>query len=361
VTLRTRLLLGYGYVVGLLLLTAGMAALGLQRFGGGLERVLSENVTSVRAAMAMLDALERQSSATFGALLGDATATRLLATADADFDAALDEAARHAFMSGEDALVASIGQGARELRAARAGLIRAAPDAKLAAYERDVSKRVDAVKAGVNQLLARNVDAMHDADRRARDEARGFAVGLGALVVVALLSLGFLSRALQSSVLARLSELKELGDAIAAGDRARRFRERRDDELGQLARHLNVALDRQEALQGQMEGRFNHQNLLLLGLLARVGEAAVVALDGDVIATTLSSRDEARLLAAAERVRALRSAAKPGPEPVVRMLPATDGNDRLRVELLVAGKTRPAGWLVTFEASPAPMSASPTT
>lgn len=357
-TLRTGLLFGYGYLVALLVATAAVAALGVQRFGRALDRVLVENVPSVQASMDMLDALERQSSATFAALLGDPAALDSLVAADAMFDRALTSAGEHAFASGEAELVALLGAEMRSLRGARSRLIGAAPSAKLAAYDREVSGLSNAVKAHVFELLKKNVEAMQLADQRAREEAQGFAVFLASLVVLALLSLGFLSRALQRGVLARLTELKDLGDAIAAGDRARRFRALREDELGVLARHLNIALDRQEALQGQMEGRFNHQNLLLLGQLAREGEAAVVALDGDVIASTLPARQDARLVAARDRVRSLRPHATPGPAPVVKLLPDPDGVERLRLELLVAGGTRAAGWLVTFEATPTPQASS---
>jgi HAMP domain-containing protein len=348
-TLRTRLLVGYGYLVGLLVATAGVSALGLQRFGFALDRVLSENVPSVRDAMDMTEALERQNAATFAVLLGDRTAGKALEAADDSFDAALARAQEHAFAEGEAALVAALRAESLDLRAARGRLIASSPATPLAAYEREVRQHSDVVKRGVLKLLGANLDAMHDADRKAREEALGFALGLASLVVVALLSLGFLSRALQRTILSRLTELKELGDAIAAGDRARRFRARRDDELGLLARHLNAALDSTDALQAQMEGRFNQQAQLLLGLLAlRRDPAAVVGLDGDAIASTLPSRDEARVAALRERIRAERKGADPRVERVVRRL-EVEGGPGVTLELLVANRQRAVGWLVSLD------------
>lgn len=359
-TLRTRLLLGYGYLTALLLITAVVSALGLQRFGRGLDRVLAENVTSMQAAMDMLDALERQSAATFALLLGDAEAKTSLGAADADFAAALDTAVEHAFAAGEDDLVAALRQDNEALRRARDRLIAAAPARPMADYHREVEPPLRAVKQRVLELLAKNTESMHQADRRARKEAQGFALGLAALVVLALLSLGFMSRALQQTILARLTELKELGDAIAAGDRARRFRARRDDELGLLARHLNVALDRQDAIQAQMEGRFSQQAQLVLGVLGAQPEPAGVAgLDGDLIASTFSGRDEARVASLAERIRAERRAAEPARQGVVRRISDLDGAGGVTLTLLVANGSRAVGWLVTLdakaqEAAPAP-------
>lgn len=351
-TLRTRLLLGYGYLVVLLLATAAVSALGLQRFARSLDRVLNENVTSVQATMDMLDALERQRAATFGLLLGDQAAAALLEAADDDFDRALQLAREHAFVPGEAELVEALERELAALRKGRVGLFDGRSDKLLAAHEELVGPHFLAVKRDAMALLRANTAAIRDADQRAREEAMAFALGLAALVVIALLSLGFMSRALQQTILSRLAKLQELSDAIAAGDRARRFPVWREDELGVLARHLNVALDRQEALQAQMEGRFNQQCQLLLGHLARLdAPSALVALDGDVIASTLSVRAEARVSALAERIRAERKGATTQAGKVTRRI--TDGEGVVTLELLVANGARAVGWFVTVEEAPA--------
>lgn len=363
-TLRTRLLLGYGYLVALLLITAALSALGLQRFGRSLDRVLAENVTSVQAAMDMLEALERQREATFALLLGDQAAAVTLATADAEFDLALRTAREHAFAAGEPALVERLGAATSALRAARQGLFDRRADKLLAAHEELVGPHFLAAKQDVMALLRTNTEAVRDADQKAREEALAFALGLATLVVLALLSLGFMSRALQQTILSRLAKLQELSDAIAAGDRARRFPIWRDDELGVLARHLNVALDRHEALQAQMEGRFNQQCQLLLGHLAQLDRpAALVALDGDVIASTLGARAEARVAALADSIRAERKSAAPQGVKVTRRI--TDAQGVVTLQLLVANGARPVGWFVTVEeeapggGKPVPAAATP--
>lgn len=350
-TLRTRLLLGYGYLVALIVATAALSFVGLQRFRHGLDRVLRENVPSVQAAMTMLDALERQNRATFALLLGNVEASKVLESADREFDEALVAASEHAFTPHERTLVARLQQEAVSLREARGRLLGSGTKTLLASYDQELGHRFDAITGSARNLLSENLALVQRTEQATREEAFGFALGLATIVVVALLSLGFMSRVLQVTVLSRLTELKELGDAIAAGDRARRFRPRRDDELGLLARHLNVALDKQDALQAHMEGRFNHQAQLLLGLLASRGSSAVVALDGDVIASTLAPRDEKRVGALTEQVRGARGAAVAGAGKVVRQVTDADGAPGFTLELLVANGTRAVGWLVTPDAA----------
>lgn len=340
-TLRTRLLLGYGYLAALIVVTAALSFVALQRFRQGLDRVLRENVPSVQSAVKMIDALDRQNGATFALLLGDDAAAEALRAADAAFDDAVAEAAAHAYTPTEAAIIAALREEVVPLRGARDRLVTSRTGTPLAAYDEEVGGRFDSLKRQARTLLSENLALIQRTEQEVRQDAFGFALGLAGLVVVALLSLGFMSRALQATVLSRLSELKELGDAIAAGDRARRFRARRDDELGLLARHLNVALDKQEQLQAHMEGRFNHQAQLLLGLLANRGPSAVVALDGDVIASSLSAADAARVGALSARIRAARDGVDPAQGKVVRDL------DGFTLELLVANGARPVGWLVT--------------
>jgi hypothetical protein len=80
--LGTRLLLGYWYLVGLLVVFATVAALALLSLGRSIGTVLDENSESVRASMSMLDALEQERSALLSWLLGDAGAQSALGTSD---------------------------------------------------------------------------------------------------------------------------------------------------------------------------------------------------------------------------------------------------------------------------------------
>ncbi|MCO5166194.1 MAG: hypothetical protein M9894_07475 [Planctomycetes bacterium] len=350
-TLRTRLLLGYGYLVALLLATAMLSALGLQRFGRSLDRVLLEDVRRVEAALAVLHALDQHAAAAAALVGGERGAADALRAAGEALERGRAEVAARATEPEELERAAGLAREAAALRAARDRLL-SAPTPR-AADELEVRRRLQAARGQVLRLLEHDTREMQRAEATARRQAHGFALGLAALVVVALLSLGAMSRGLQRGVLARLDELKGLGDAVAAGDRGRRLRARHDDELGVLARHLNAALDQQEAVAARVEGRLSQQAQLLLGLVgARGGRAAVVGLDGVVIASTLPAAAEARVASFEERIRDERRAVEPGAGPVVRRVADLDGAGGLTLELLVH-HGRPAGWLVTVdEAAP---------
>lgn len=378
--IRTRLVLGYGYLVALLVVTAGTAALALQRFSRGIDRVVADNVRSIEAAMRMLAALEEQNRATFAVLLGKEDARQRLAAAEAELEAGLDAATANITLEEERPILARIREHHEELRAARTRLLaEELRTALLAAWDREVSGPTDAVKADVTALLAANHAAMERADVRTREEAQGGAVALGVLATIALLSLGFLSRGLQGTVLGRLAEIRELAEAAAMGERDRRLRVRRLDELGIVAVQLNAALDRHDQLEASVQGRVAQEKQLVLGVLERLdAPSGLVALDGELIASTLEPDDELALVSLGARVRAERPAplqplapdpralvpddpdvaaaahaaaeeeespAEEGPVRVVRQLTA-EGGKTFHLELLLIAGVRPVGWLV---------------
>lgn len=249
-TLRTKLLLGYGYLVVLLLVVAGSAMLGFLGLSDRLQAALEEGMESAREA-----------------------------TTEAE---------------------------AEELR------------------ERT--------------LLA--------ADREAREAALRSGTWIGFLVVVALGSLVFLSRALQRQILARLSELRAGVASIAAGEH-RRLWERGSDELALIARHVNGLLDRYEELEGRTRGRLAQERRLVLGLLRAVGEDAVLFdLAGERLAgeADLGEAEEAAVDWIRDEGRdRLRELEQEG-GPIRERLEGSDPG--LEIELLAAPGGRPAGWLV---------------
>jgi hypothetical protein len=76
-TLRTRILLGYGYLIGLLLLSVSVAALNSSRVAGNARQIRERNIDSLTLAVQMLEQLERQDSETLLGLLHPAQGTRL--------------------------------------------------------------------------------------------------------------------------------------------------------------------------------------------------------------------------------------------------------------------------------------------
>lgn len=340
--LRTRLLLGYSYLLALLVISAAGAAVSFHRLGTDIGRVLTENFDSVRSSMAMLEALERQDSAVLGALLGDDASRHQVETSEASFTSALDAARANITLDVEHAIIRDITRRYQAYRAARDRLILSAHERPLRAYEEETFPLFEEVKGLVYTLLEANHQAMVEADRRAQREATQRALTLGMLVMVALLSLALVSRSLNRDVLARISELTSVAQSIGRGDLNRRAPTGWSDELGTVARQLNTLLDQLQTAGATAEGSLVLLRQLLRALLAASDEpAALLTLDGRVIAATMDS--EAASAAAAE---AARSGPQAGEDRIVELEGWT-----IRFRLLRSDPSRRAGWLATLTRS----------
>ena len=292
-SLRLRILLGYAYLVGLLLLATGSAIFGFFHLSTGVEVVLEENLTSVRAAMEMMEALERQDSATLAALIDRTAQAPIseLAVYEREFDDALQRAAANLTEEGEGAVVAEIGARFELYREARNALVEERPERPLPAYDERVSGPFAQVKTQVFRLLALNQQAMVRTDRAMRELAVRNGTWLGFVVAVALISFVFLSRALQRTILARLQELESGIQAIAAGE-LKRLAEEGKDELELIARRVNGLLDQYELLERRSRGRLAQERRLVLGLLGSHGQRiALYGLAGELLAGSVADQE----------------------------------------------------------------------
>ncbi len=339
--LRTRILLGYWYLVALLVVSAVAAALGFHRLGSDIGTVLDENFESVRASMLMLDALERQDSAVLASLLGEEGAPAAMSASEAAFTEAVSRARGNVTLAEESPVLDEIERRYAAFRQARDRLLSEPGERPLRAYETESFPLFGAVKDKVFELLDLNHRAMVEADVRAQHAARLSAMGYGLLVLIALLSLAVLSQALGHVVLDRLTDLGTVARAIAAGDRRRRATPVHPDELGVVAEQLNAVLDRLAEVEGSAEGRLGQERQLSLALLGEIGApAAVVSLSGAVVASSLPPERSGALERAARQLPAGRLGDKPPGFTV-------DLSDLgLRCRLLRNGPARVVGWLV---------------
>lgn len=344
-TLRLRLLLGYGYLVLLLLLATGTSLVAFLHLSAGIEAVLEENFFSIRAAMVMIEALERQDSATLAALIEGREELVEAEAPERSFEDALEEASANVTEEGEAEVLAAIRAGYGDYRAARARLLAARPERPLAAYEEEVFPRFTAVKSRVLELLALNQRAMFQAEREARQTALRGGTWLGFLVVVALVSLAFLSRAMQRLVLARIERLVS-GMTAIAGRHRRRLREEGEDELARIAREVNRLLDQYDRLEASTRGRLAQERRLVQGLVALVPERALFGLSGELWAGELAGRGAEERVA--DWIRTEGSGAAEAGEAFATSLPADGAGSEageLRLDLVVAPGGRPVGWL----------------
>ena len=329
--LRTRILVGYAYLVSLIVVSAVAAALGFHHLGSRLSKVLDENFASVRWSMQMVEALERQDSALLAALLGDEDANRAISESETAFLDALDRARANVTEEREADLISKVSSDYDAYRGARDRLLSTAHERPLAAYHEGAFPAFESVKSSVVELLDVNHQAMVDADDAARSAARRRAAGHGLVVVLALVSFAWLSRAMRRTILDRLANLKDVAQAMARGDLERRADATRPDELGLLAEQLNDLLDRDADLRGRMDARLAASRDLVLGLLAaRTAQAVLFAPDGRVVASTTP---DAEVTPAKEALREFRAG-------------NADETDGFEVVQLRAG-ARSVGWLVT--------------
>lgn len=284
-TLRVRLLLGYGYLVALLLLATGSAMLGFLQLSESVDVVLEENLFSIHSSMHMLESLERQDSVTLAALLdGDAHRAEL-ERQDAAFHQALGEAADNITEDAEGPVLEAIRGSFDTYRQHRDEILRRQPERPLREYNERVFPAFRDVKQQVLELLEINQQAVIEADRRAREAAVRNGAWLGFLVAFALVSLVFLSRALQRQLLSRLHGLRRDLAALGA-DRRRHLRVTGNDELAQVARQVNDLLDDLQAERARHRGRLAEERRTLLALLHHLGGAALFDRSGQMLASS---------------------------------------------------------------------------
>lgn len=357
-TLRTRILLGYGYLIGLLLFSVSVAAVNSQRVAGNAKQIIERNIRSLTPAIAMLEQLERQDSETLFALLHPTTGTGL-DVAERGFEAALVAAEEVSKVGGDELdgpTLAAMRKNYDTYRKARSELLsRVYEDSVSAAddYRGPTQTALLVLKAELDDYVKRKTGALKQANDEASRSAVEGAVLLGVMVTVALLSLGFLSRSLQRDVLGRLTEVGHVTEAIAAGDRRRRVRDFYQDELGLVARQLNAALDRQHEARVADAGPLARQRRILVGLMNQwPTPAGMIGIDGELVATTLTSADEAELHRLTPRVRVaakvLMTRRFVKAEELAVDIKASDGRRVVQIRALASGDNQIAGWLASF-------------
>jgi len=349
-TLRTRLLLGYGYLIALHLITAISSAAGFYHLSKGVDRILKENFESIDAAMGLQEALERQESALLVIMLEPAVGNEALALAENAFERELARARSNITVKRERDIVDLIQQSHLAYRSARNQYLLEHPEqGTYAQYKESTSTLFQGAKAQVLSLIEINQQAMLDADRQARRSAMRNSVMLGVMVVIALLSLLVLLRRFQEGFLLRLNDLRDATEAIAHGESKRRIPQFGADELGIIAKRLNETLDAHARTVSELQGMINQSKELLLGTLGGIkARVALFGLDGAVVATNFPPTKEDKDLTDVsqwieKKGKAILKDARKGN----KFAPASVrcGAAQAELQLLIAGEVRPVGWL----------------
>jgi HAMP domain-containing protein len=321
--IRTKILIGYGYLVMLLLAAAVGASVGFFRLGAELTDAIGTGLVGVGPEIDLLEALELQHDLLVEGVLGDQKSEHAFEAAHEDFMRLLGEL-RGGGSAERDAVV-EIRSDSTAFETVCGAFFES--DDRGSLYRSVVFPAYETLRSDVIALIDLSEERLAQTGSRLRAEASRRAIGHAVIVVVALLSLVLISRVLQVTVLDRLDELRRLALAIDLGDLNRRASVEQRDELGLVAEQLNNLLDAWQDVQGEAKGEGALQKQLLLALIEAWPEpVAVTRLDGRLVASTLGEDDQGTIK------EAVRSEIKSG---------------KWQILPLVAPGDRPVGWLVS--------------
>jgi len=236
-SLRAKLLIGYGVFIAALVVLGAWSAWRLHEMGKVSRRIISENYDSVVAAEEMKESLERQDSAALFALLGAREkALTQLREHRVRFDQNLEKAANNITEPGEADAVAAL-RSDREIYYARFDKFIPRPTAD--EYFARLEPRFNTLRADCEHLLQLNQRAM-----LAKSEAAAGVAQLwfyrtlliaGVLVAIGLALAFFLAK----QIVGPLQRLTESTARIAGGDLNARVEVDSHDEFGVLAAEYN--------------------------------------------------------------------------------------------------------------------------
>src|SRR6185312_16181412 len=274
-SLKTRLLIGYGVFIAALVVLGAWSAWRLHDMGKVSRRIISENYDSVVAAQEMKESLERQDSAALFALLGARErALTQLREHRARFDQNLLKAANNITEPGEAEAIAAI-QNDRDIYYHRFDAFSARPTAD--EYFTQLEPQFNQLRADCEHLLQLNQRAMLAKAEAAAGVAQLWfyrTLLIAGLLVAAGLWLAFF---LSNRIVEPLRQLTATTARMAGGDLDAKVTVGSRDEVGVLAAEYNRMAERIRQLRTSDLGR--------LLVAQQTTEAAIDSLYDPVIVT----------------------------------------------------------------------------
>jgi len=280
--IRTQILLGYSYLVALLLAGALGAAVSFYQLGHELDRMLGSAASDSRLR------LESTFHENVGDLLKSASAEARGPAVDGCFTAfraALDEAAAKSTDPDKTAILEQMDLDLKQL----CTFLESVPTSEenTGPISPEFFGLVEILEKDLGKLATREEKILLRADEQLRRRTSIRTMAFSLLVIVALLSLVLLSRELRKSLLSRLDELRDLAHEIRRGHSQRRAFVESRDELGLLAEAINALLDAWDEERQESKGRELRRRRIIIGLLHALGKPAVLRLpDGRILAST---------------------------------------------------------------------------
>lgn len=241
-SLRTKILGGYGLVLVLLILLGGYALVNLRLLGSTSDTILEENYRSIRAAENMTAALERQDSFLLSFLLsGDAEGLANFRRSEITFSQSLGRAQDNVTLPQEPEILNEIEMSylayLETVSALQAETF--TEETAVDYYYNTILPAFQQVRAATIELRDLNQDAMVAASNETHDVATGAIISTAVAGVVAA-GLGLaLSYLLSQRLTHPLHEMMAVTERIASGDYDVALQPQSEDELGQLAEKIN--------------------------------------------------------------------------------------------------------------------------
>ena len=289
--LRTRILRGFGLALALVLLVLAGAVINLVGLGDASDAILRENYRSILAAESMIEAIERQDSATLLLMLGyDAEGLRQFRENESEFLQWLARAKDNITVEGEGDVVLTIESGYSEylvnfsaLNDLRAGDLPAARRY----YHETVLPSFKRVRNEAIHLREINQDAMLAASRRAARVARTaiastVAIGLAAVAV----GIGF-GLLLTRRLVRPIREIIGATEALAGGNYDIRVPPSDTDELERLGAGFNSMAGKLGAYHRLNVGRIVAETRKSEAVLRSISDGIVVV-DAELTITDMN-------------------------------------------------------------------------
>ena len=247
-SLHTRLRLGLGAVTVALALLAAAAVLSLNRLGGAVATILTENYVSVVACEQMKEALERQDSAAQFASSGrEDIAGPMLADHRRAFNAALATEEANITLPGEGERVREIERRYFAYVGEADRLLALPPAARSARYFGELLPRFTALKDRIQSVLALNQDNMVAADHAAKRLATSTVRAALAVSAAAVLFTAWFASWLPRVIVGPVQAMTRTAQAIGEGNLAVVVADPGVEELEPLADAFNKMLVRLRA------------------------------------------------------------------------------------------------------------------
>lgn len=219
--LRTKILAGYGVSLALILLVGVWGVANIWRLGQASEAILRENYRSIRAAEGMVDALERQDSATLISLSeGSTNAIDLFANNQVEFLQWLSRANDNITIPGETKILAKLQKSYREYLSSVAQFrsLQNQPPTARNFYNQSVLPKFESVRQASIELRNLNQQTMEAASQQAQVTSRNaIASMIFAGSSAAVLGLIF-SLILSKNLTSPLKKITQATEEIAEGN-----------------------------------------------------------------------------------------------------------------------------------------------